>query len=134
MQWDGQYGFDIFNFTNRVGSRATYGGLKLYEPELRGEVPKGTSIALFGIFENWIEKGDFTKLRELSLGYQLPGKLWKFTNASVTVAGRNLLAITPYSGFDPETSAAGQSNGVRSFDFNEVPIPKTYSVTINLGF
>jgi TonB-dependent starch-binding outer membrane protein SusC len=134
MQWDGQYGFDIFNFTNRVGSRATYGGLKLYEPELRGEVPKGTSIAVFSIFENWIEKGDFTKLRELSLAYQLPGKLWKFTNATITVAGRNLLAITPYSGFDPETSAAGQSNGVRSFDFNEVPIPKTFSVTVNLGF
>jgi TonB-dependent starch-binding outer membrane protein SusC len=134
MQWDGQYGFDIFNFTKRVGSRFSYGGLKTYEPELKGLVPKGTSSALFGIFENWIEKGDFTKLRELSFAYQFPGKLWKFKNASVILAGRNLVAITPYSGFDPETNTAGQSNGVRSFDFNEVPIPKSYSLTFNLNF
>ena len=134
MQWDGQYDFDVFNFTKRVGAREDYGGLKAYEPELRGEVPKGTSRAVFSIFENWIEKGDFTKLRELSLTYQMPGKLWKFKNASITAAGRNLLVITPYSGYDPETNAAGQDNAVRGFDFAEVPLPKTFSVTINLGF
>jgi TonB-dependent starch-binding outer membrane protein SusC len=134
MQWDGQYGFDIFNFSKRVGSRFSYGGLKTYEPELRGEVTKGTSNVLFGIFENWIEKGDFTKLRELSISYQLPTSFWKFRNASFTLAGRNLLVITPYSGYDPETNATGQSNGVRGFDFNEVPIPRTVSFTLNLGF
>jgi TonB-dependent starch-binding outer membrane protein SusC len=134
MQWDGQYGLDVFNFTKRVGAREDYGGLKAYEPELRGEVPKGTSRAVFSIFENWIEKGDFTKLRELSLSYQLPGKLWRFKNASITATGRNLLAITPYSGYDPETNAAGQDNAVRGFDFVEVPLPKSFSLTVNLGF
>ena len=134
MQWDGQYGFDVFNFTKRVGAREDYGGLKAYEPELRGEVPKGTSRAVFSIFENWIEKGDFTKLRELSLSYQLPGKLWKFKTASFTAAGRNLLVITNYSGYDPETNAAGQDNAVRGFDFVEVPLPRSFSFTVNLGF
>jgi TonB-dependent starch-binding outer membrane protein SusC len=134
MQWDGMYGFDVFNFTKRVGAREDYGGLKEYEPELRGEVAKGTSRAVFSIFENWIEKGDFTKLRELSVGYQLPGKLWKFKTASVTFAGRNLLAITGYSGYDPEINAAGQDNAVRGFDFVEVPLPRSYSLTVNLGF
>jgi TonB-dependent starch-binding outer membrane protein SusC len=134
MQWDGMYGFDVFNFTNRVGSREIYGGLKSYEQELRGEVPKGYSNAVFSIFENWIEKGDFTKLRELSISYQLPGKLWKFKNASVTVGGRNLFAITPYSGYDPETNAAGQDNAVRGFDFVEVPLPRSFSLSVNLGF
>jgi TonB-dependent starch-binding outer membrane protein SusC len=134
MQWDGMYGFDVFNFTRRVGAREDYGGLKDYEPELRGEVAKGTSRAVFNIFENWIEKGDFTKLRELSVGYQLPGKLWKFKNAAFTFTGRNLLAITGYSGYDPETNAAGQDNAVRGFDFVEVPLPRTFSFSINLGF
>ncbi len=134
MQWDGMYGFDVFNFTNRVGSRYDYGGLKSYEPELRGEVKKGTSVAVFSIFENWIEKGDFTKLREFSIGYSLPGKLWKFRNASVTLAGRNLLALTKYSGYDPEINAAGQDNAVRGFDFVEVPLPRSFNFTVNLGF
>jgi TonB-dependent starch-binding outer membrane protein SusC len=135
MQWDGMYGFDIFNFAERSGVRGSlFGGLKGYEKELRGEIKKGTNNALAGIFENWIEKGDFTKLRELSFTYQLPNKIWKFRNASISLAGRNLLAITPYSGYDPETNVAGQSNGVRGFDFAEVPLPRTYSFTVNLGF
>jgi TonB-dependent starch-binding outer membrane protein SusC len=134
MQWDGQYGFDVFNFTARTGTRADYGGLKAYEKELRGEVPKGSSIANAGVFENWIEKGDFTKLRELSLTYNLPAKFWKFRNASITISGRNLFAITPYSGYDPEINTAGQDNIVRGFDFVEVPLPRAFSLTFNLGF
>ncbi len=45
-QFDASIGGDVFNFTRRVGDRDLYGGLAGYEPELRGEVPKGTSAAL----------------------------------------------------------------------------------------
>ena len=132
MQWDGMYGFDVFNFTKRVGDRDFYGGLKGYEAEIRGEVPKGTSAALFSIFENWIEDGSYTKLREVSLSYNLLLKNRKSLRFSLV--GRNLLSIDNYSGWDPETNAAGQDNAVRAFDFVEVPIPRTISFGINFNF
>jgi TonB-dependent starch-binding outer membrane protein SusC len=134
MQWDGMLGFDVFNFTKRVGDRDLYGGLKGYEPELRGEVPKGTSTALFSIFENWIEDGSFIKLRELSVSYEFSPGVLGIRNMRVFVAGRNLLSIDDYSGYDPETNAAGQTNAVRGFDFVEVPIPRSYALGVNVKF
>lgn len=132
FQLDGMYKFDIFNFTKRVGDRDLYGGLKDYEAEIKGEVPKGTSAALFSIFENWIEKGDFTKLRELSLSYNLALK--KGRSLRFSLVGRNLLSIDNYSGWDPEVSAAGQDNAVRGFDFVEVPLPRTIMFGVNFNF
>ncbi len=134
MQWDGMLGFDVFNFTRRVGDNANYGGLKGYEPELRGEVPKGTSAALFSVFENWIEKGDFIKLRELSMSYLITPQAGRFRDIRLSLAGRNLLSVDNYSGYDPEVNAAGQSNAVRGFDFVEVPIPRTILIGVNVNF
>lgn len=132
MQWEGMYGQDIFNFTRRVGERDFYGGLKGYEAEIRGDVPKGTSAALFGIFENYIEKGSFTKLREVSLAYTLP--LQQGRSLRFNVSGRNLISIDNYSGWDPEVNAAGQDNAVRGFDFVEVPLPRVIMFGINFNF
>jgi hypothetical protein len=134
MQWDAMQDFDVFNFTKRVGDRDLYGGLKGYEDELNGKVPKGTSTALFGIFENWIEDGSFVKLREVSVSYQLYPKFLKKNSLRLTLSGRNLLSIDNYSGWDPETNAAGQDNAVRGFDFVEVPLPRVILFGINFNF
>ncbi|GGK86549.1 SusC/RagA family TonB-linked outer membrane protein [Rufibacter glacialis] len=133
-QVDASYGFDVFNFTRRVGERDFYGGLAGYEPELRGEVPKGTSAALFGIFENYIEDGSFIKLRELSVAYDVKPAFLGNRNVRLTLAGRNLFSIDDYSGYDPEVNAAGQTNAVRGFDFVEVPIPRTYALGLQVSF
>jgi TonB-linked SusC/RagA family outer membrane protein len=134
MQWDASYGGDVFNFTRRVGDRDLYGGLAGYKPELKGEVPKGTSAALFSIMENWIEDGSYLKLREISASYNLRFKFLNSKPLRVTLSGRNLLSIDNYSGWDPETNAAGQSGAVRGFDFVEVPIPRTISLGFNYTF
>ncbi|WP_299823776.1 SusC/RagA family TonB-linked outer membrane protein [uncultured Pontibacter sp.] len=132
--FDAAYGFDVFNFTRRVGERDLYGGLAGYEPELRGEVPKGTSAALFGIFENYIEDGSYIKLREVSIGYDFKPAFIGNGSVRVSLAGRNLFSIDDYSGFDPEVNAAGQTTAVRGFDFVEVPIPRTYALGLTVSF
>jgi hypothetical protein len=134
MQWDASYGNDVFNFTRRVGDRDIYGGLKGYEEELRGAVPKGTSAAVFNIMENWIEDGSYIKFRELSATYDIRLKALNNKPLRVTLSGRNLLSIDKYKGWDPETNAAGQSTAVRGFDFVEVPIPRTIAVGLNYTF
>ena len=133
-QLDASIGGDVFNFTKRVGDRDLYGGLKGYEPELRGEVPKGTSAALFSIFENWIEDGSFVKLREVSASYSFKPKFLPIGSMRFSLAGRNLFSIDKYSGYDPEINAAGQSSAVRGFDFVEVPIPRQIVLGFNLTF
>lgn len=133
-QFDVAYGFDVFNFTRRVGERDLYGNLAGYEPELRGEVPKGTSAALFSIFENYIEDGSYIKLREVSMAYDFKPAFLGGNNVRLTLAGRNLFSIDDYSGYDPEVNAAGQTTAVRGFDFVEVPIPRTYAFGINVSF
>ncbi|TGD81339.1 hypothetical protein [Hymenobacter wooponensis] len=117
-----------------MGSRDIFGGLAQYEPELRGEVPKGTSVATYNTFDRWIEDGSFVKLREASISYLLKPKFLGMRDLRFSVAGRNLWVITDYSGYDPEVSAAGQSNAVRGFDFVEVPIPRSVSVGFNASF
>ena len=134
MQWDASYGIDVFNFTRRVGDRDLYSGLKGYESELRGEVKKGTSAAVFGIMENWIEDGSYLKFREISATYDIRLKALNNKPLRVTVSGRNLWSIDNYKGWDPETNAAGQSTAVRGFDFVEVPIPRTIAVGLNYTF
>jgi TonB-linked SusC/RagA family outer membrane protein len=133
-QFDAIYGFDVFNFTRRVGARPLYGNLVDYERELRGEVPRGTNDALFLILENWIEDGSFIKLRELAVSYDLHPKILGVAGVRLSLIGRNLFSIDDYSGYDPEINAAGQSTSVRGFDFVEVPIPRTYSFGLAVSY
>jgi hypothetical protein len=88
------------------------------------------------ISEN-VEKGDFLKARNISLGYSLPQSL--ISKASISsfrayVAVQNAFTITDYTGFDPEVSANGNSNGNPSVDRNSVGQARTITVGVNVGF
>ena len=145
VQFDGSFGGDVFNFTRRLASLRNFGTLSDYQAEIEGRVPVGyyqntgvpgpdpRNYGAFSIFENWIEDGTFVKLREVSLSYRVPAQLVRGFGVQalqVTAYGRNLLSFDSYSGYDPETNVAGQSTGVRGYDFVEVPIPRTFGVTL----
>jgi hypothetical protein len=134
VQFDAIQNFDVFNFTNRLLSFAPFGGGQLYEDELTGRLPKGYNAATFSAFDRFVEDGSFVKLRELSLSYNTRPEALGISNLRLSLVGRNLLSFDNYSGWDPETNAAGQSNTTRGFDFNEVPIPRTYSFQLTATF
>ncbi len=133
LQFDAIQGFDVFNFTRRIGALEVFGNSDLFEQELRGELPRGYNAATFSAFDRFVEDGSFVKLREISLSYNTSLEQLGISNLNVTLAGRNLFSFDNYSGRDPETNAAGQS-AVRGFDFNEVPIPRTYSIGFTATF
>lgn len=94
---------------------------------------------------NNVEKGDFLKARNISLGYTLPNSLTGrvgLSNARIYVAALNAFTITKYKGFDPEiqsnTGAAVANeqvvNGAPSVDRNAAPLARTFNVGINIGF
>ncbi len=93
---------------------------------------------------NTIEKADFIRWRELSLAYDLPRTVassFGLRNATVSVAGRNLVLFSGYSGVDPETNAIGRRSGggtdnsfldgVEAFGF---PIPRQFVFSLKVGF
>lgn len=134
MQFDAIQGFDVFNFTRRLLSFYPFGGGQLYEDELLGRLPKGYNAATFSAFDRFVEDGSFVKLRELSVSYNTRPEALGISNLRLSLVGRNLLSFDSYTGWDPETNAAGQSNTTRGFDFNEVPIPRTYSFQLTATF
>lgn len=80
----------------------------------------------------YIEKGDFVRLDNVSLGYNFKLKTLYIRNMRVFVTGRNLLTITGYKGLDPELQDTGFETGVDSRGF----YPRTSSLTagVSIGF
>ncbi|MFT3827118.1 MAG: SusC/RagA family TonB-linked outer membrane protein [Chitinophagaceae bacterium] len=83
--------------------------------------------ALFSVWDQWIYDASYIKLRELSLGYNLPKSLYKklpIQNISCSIVGQNLwLIASKVKGLDPselESSwmEGGQLPGTRSVGFN----------------
>lgn len=88
------------------------------------------------ISEN-IEKGDFIRLRNVSLGYSLPKSLLeKASINSLRVYGQiqNAIMFTKYTGIDPENQANGNSPNGAGVDRNSVGQARTYTLGLSLSF
>lgn len=86
--------------------------------------------------EPYIEDASFWKLRELSIGVNIPDR-WtgRFgaTNGSLVLSGRNLKTWTDYSGLDPELNQTATAN-FTTREFLTQPPVRTWTVRLNLGF
>jgi TonB-linked SusC/RagA family outer membrane protein len=136
MQFDALGGFDVYNW-NKITSNNVGNGL-MAERELRGELPRGWTAAVGGfrgprIQEEHVENGSFIKLREFLISYDL-GDVAFTKNLNVSLIGRNLFSLDNYSGYDPETNSAGQSNSVRGDDFGNFPIPASVQFRLTASF
>lgn len=80
----------------------------------------------------FVEKGDFVRFGNLSLGYTLPKNLTRrltIDRLRLYIQAQNILTITGYNGLDPETNTNGF--GV---DFNGNPQQRVFTFGLNLGF
>jgi TonB-dependent starch-binding outer membrane protein SusC len=81
----------------------------------------------------YLEKGDFVKINNLTLGYNL-GEMKSFKylkNARVYMNVQNLATFTKYSGIDPELNLGGLTPGI---DFGVYPMTRTVSFGLNVNF
>jgi TonB-linked SusC/RagA family outer membrane protein len=82
-------------------------------------------------------KGDFVKLKNMTLSYNLPTKLTskgKISSARIFVSGQNLAIITDYPGPDPEVSSNGNGNTNQGIDRNTIANGRTILIGLNLSF
>jgi TonB-linked SusC/RagA family outer membrane protein len=92
----------------------------------------------------FIEKGDFIRLKNISLSYTLPKSLLKnIASVRVFVSATNLLTFTQYKGIDPEANSNAvsgitwQNFGTdvqQGIDYGAYPNSKMYTVGINFSF
>ena len=81
-------------------------------------------------------KGDFIKLRSLSLGYNLPRSILdkiKIASARFYINGNNLAIITKYPGPDPEVSANGNGTTNQGIDRNTIGAARSFTFGLNIG-
>lgn len=90
--------------------------------------------------DRWVEKGDFVRLKTLTLGYTLP----QFSNSpfsKLRIYGQatNLLTFTGYTGYDPEVQGrpgGGTSNALfyNGVDASSIPTPRTFILGFDIAF
>jgi len=84
-----------------------------------------------------VERADFLKVRNLSLGYTLRNDFLRnagISSARIYTQIFNALTITGYTGADPEISSMGDTNLAPGVDRNTVPQARTISFGANISF
>lgn len=136
FQMTGQFGFKILNEArayyennsvayNRLKSvrNAPYGG-----ENVLSTAQKQTFVSYY------LEKGDFLKMTNMTLGYTFPLRNNTFVkNIRAYVSGDNLFCITGYDGLDPELSNSdARSAGIDWRD--KYPSIRSFTFGVNITF
>lgn len=85
--------------------------------------------------DRYIEDGSYLRLKNISLGYNLPLAKMKINwmkGLKVYVSGQNLLTLTNYSGYDPEVNSWGSDTV--AFDYYTYPNTKSITFGIRAEF
>ncbi|WP_010662996.1 SusC/RagA family TonB-linked outer membrane protein [Marinilabilia salmonicolor] len=126
----GKFGFDILN------TKEMYFGNKKWLPNnlLRSAITTHKELDDDPQYSDYyIEKGDFVKLDNLTLGYNFSFKEESgFRNLRLYVTGRNIFTLTGYSGLDPELQDTGFETGIDARGF--YPRTQSWTIGLKLGF
>ncbi|WP_447640913.1 MULTISPECIES: SusC/RagA family TonB-linked outer membrane protein [Chitinophagaceae] len=93
------------------------------------------------ITSNYVSSGNFWKLREMAITYNLPQSLFNkatfIKSASISIQGRNLLIWMPKTNYytDPEYSeVSSDSNGIGLTGISSAPPSRFFGGTITVNF
>jgi TonB-linked SusC/RagA family outer membrane protein len=142
---DHRGGQKLFNLTHYFRDPSQVLGPDVENPTSANLQQQGAAVAaLFpanvATFAGYIENASFTKLREVAVTITLPQNIAariRASNASLTLAGRNLHTWTSYSGLDPELNSTPNALGTNTFstsDFLTLPQVRQLTARIALSF
>ncbi|MGF6926578.1 TonB-linked SusC/RagA family outer membrane protein [Chitinophaga sp. W2I13] len=128
----GAFGFQVYNNTaNTVLPIGNLGSRNIAKALVgNGEAQTNSPAAS----SRYLENGNFLKLDNLTISYNLGpvGKVFKA--AAVSLTGQNLFVITKYTGFDPEVNTDKNINGVSSFGIEYSPYPTARTFMLGVQF
>ena len=85
----------------------------------------------------FLEKADFLRIRNVTLGYTLPDETVRHLGLSrlrLYAQVNNLYTFTAYDGFDPEVAMNPDRATYRGYDSGSVPHPRSFLFGMNLSF
>ncbi|WP_124979607.1 SusC/RagA family TonB-linked outer membrane protein [Nonlabens xiamenensis] len=126
----------VFQGTVAATGQPNTQSVPLFDPTISENNNFWRRYGFGGLSESSIYDGSWVRLREVTLGYNLPASFLDNTfisSAEISVYGRNLWLSTDYPGVDPETNLAGDSNGIGLDYFNQ-PNTKSYGVNLRVNF
>ena len=102
------------------------------KPVYNDNVSNGSGLPMsYNVF-----KGDFVKLKNVSLAYNVPQSIVsraKLNSVRIYIQGQNLHIFTDYPGPDPEVSSNGNSNSGQGIDRNTIANGRTIVFGLNIG-
>jgi TonB-linked SusC/RagA family outer membrane protein len=142
-------GNKIYNADRMQGLDASY-SFNLYAEEQDRWHGPGTSNTVprlsidnpnrnFRPSDLFVEKGDFLRLKNFTLGYAVPKSVIekvKLTTARIYITGQNVFTFTKYSGLNPELGFVGDQNQSRQLnvDYAQYPLARTWTIGATLSF
>jgi hypothetical protein len=139
----GVSGNDMYNFTRMELEVASGSSNQLatvldrWTPtNTDGSIPKATSSNGYISSSRWVEDGSYIRLKNLSLGYNLPksvlGKsgIEKFR---IYLSGQNLFTLTNYTGYNPDVSYRDGNTSI-GLDYGTYPTTKSVTLGVNVSF
>ncbi len=141
----GSQGNDLLNVSS-INNTLDYGfGLNMpkevlynhWSPSnLNAKYPVISRSNSYNYSDRLVEDGSYIRLRNIQLAYNFPleGKKW-LRSAQIFVSGQNLLTITNYSWWDPETNSQGGANSIgQGIDHYSYPTAKSITGGVRVGF
>ncbi|MBT8205602.1 MAG: SusC/RagA family TonB-linked outer membrane protein, partial [Eudoraea sp.] len=138
--FSGQFGFYVYNNTaNGFFTGGAINNARNVTEQLLQLDPLESGGASADVSTRFLEKGDFVRLQNATIGYNWPlsGES-ALKSLRLSLTGQNLFLITDYSGLDPEVSSAtgdlGSGVPSRGIDWAAFPNPRTITFGINASF
>jgi hypothetical protein len=142
--FDYKGGFYVFNQQERGRCQSQDNCTRTNDPRARfpqtaADTILNRELAVYrnaAISPEWIQKGDFVKLREVSLTVDVPNRFATRVGAqsmSFVLSGRNLRLWSDYEGTDPEVNSYGGRNFVR-IDAYAAPMLRRLTAAVNVQF
>lgn len=129
----GASGFLIYN--NTATSVTNIAGLAQGRNVDRAAIGSGEGIASgVGASTRFLEKGDYLKLRNLTVRYDFGNQGKYIKGLSAFVSATNLFVITKFTGFDPEVNIDKTANSYPSRSIEYVPYPTPRTISFGLNF
>jgi TonB-dependent starch-binding outer membrane protein SusC len=83
---------------------------------------------------HWLQDASYARLKNISIGYTFDKQYTKLGDFRVYVSGQNLLTLTKYKGYDPETTSTTTSDVSTGIDTGVTPTARTFTFGVQLSF
>jgi len=135
----GQFGHYVYNNTrNAFFIAGSINNARNVTPDVLTSGEAGAAEA--AVSTRFLEKGDFLRMQNMTIGYNMPMKGGAIKNLRLSFNAQNLFLITNYTGLDPEVSSNPSDkdllNGLPTagIDYAAYPRPRIFTLGLNASF